>query len=530
MLQDHELRPGTLVDRCRVVQCLGQGRFGDLYEARESPTGSRVAVYTLRRSVMDKPEGAERFEQWVRSFASVRHPHLAETRGVGRLSGVPYFLAELPDVETLHVKLARVGALPVSLLVDLMLPVISVLAAFHKASVRLRVMPQGVFLAPRDDGGATPRVVSFALAEAMVPGGQRGAASAPNEVLPYLSPEEARGAKTLDARSDVWSVGATLYTAATGRRPFEEATREATLAAMLTRAPRSPRSIRAALPEAFEAVLMSALALDPAARYATAGDLARALLPFASVSQRNRWMVEFGAPSTEPAPIQRVSTHPPPAMHGPAPTLRPVLTTPATMTHAERRARLRRVPLFANLPASEVEALLASVRWRSLAPGDVLYRQGDAGDSMAFIAEGTVVVHAQRGDSQHEIARLGVGSILGEGTCLDPAPRSATVTASDAVLVGELSRDGLGTLIEHAPGLASLLVGEVIRSVAAKVREVDERIEALLMTPAERASRRPPPPPADSPANDSVEIPRDSARPRSQSGVWRFVDYLRRIS
>ncbi|MFO0651226.1 MAG: cyclic nucleotide-binding domain-containing protein [Polyangiales bacterium] len=291
------------------------------------------------------------------------------------------------------------------------------------------------------------------------------------------------------AATSLRSLGALLYRATTGRCPFNEATREATLAAMLTRSPEALRASRPQIPEAFEAMVMKSLARDPASRFASADEVGRALLPFASAGARDRWAAEFGFTSV-PAPVlpTRTSTRPPPPPAAEAP-LRPSVP----ISPEARRTHIRRMPVFSALSTRDLDDLLACLRWRTLAPGDTLYRQGDLGETMAFITEGTVAVLASSGATQHELARLSVGSAIGEMACLDPAPRSATVTSVDDVVVAELSRDGLDALSTHAPGVAALLVGEVIRNVAVKVRGVNERIDAVL-APPDRAGRSTPTP------------------------------------
>ena len=516
------LRPGATVARCRIVQRLGEGRFGTVYEAREAPVGARVAVYLMRRSLLAQADAVTRFYRWAESFAAIDHAHLAQVRPPTLHESTPYFLSELPDAETLHAKIARLGALPPQLVVDLLVPMAAAVATHHHERVRARVLPQGVFLVSAE-GAVTSRLVTLPVVDALVAGGFGPGSPQSPEALSLLAPEEARASATVDLRADVWSLGATLYLGLTGRRPYDERTREATLAAMVTRAPRPLREWVPSLPPRLDELVMRALARDPDARFATGDALLDALLPFASHDARARHSPRGYVPPTS-TPPGRIDSEPSPARI----STRPSVAASAAPTSAlptnndQRRAHLRRIPLFSMLATSDLEAMVACVRWRALEPSEALYREGEVGDTMAFLSAGTLAVLATRGDASHEITRVSVGRILGDMACLDPAPRSATVIAVEPVVVAELSRDSLQALSEHAPALASLIVGEVIRSVAQTLREVQDRIDGVL-TPTERQSTSTPPPPPE-----TEGAPPPPPRPKT-TGITRLVDFLRGV-
>lgn len=518
------LRPGATVARCRIVQRLGEGRYGAVYEAREAPVGARVAVYLMRRSLLTQADAVARFCRWAESFAAIDHAHLAQVRPPALHESIPFFLSELPDAETLHAKIVRLGALPPQLIVDLMVPMASAVAAHHRERVRARVLPPGVFLVQGDGGGVTSRLVTFPVVDGLVAGGFGPAAPQSPEALSLLAPEEARGSTTVDLRADVWSLGATLYLGLTGRRPYDERTREATLAAMVTRAPRPPRELCPSLPPRLDELVMRSLARDPGARFASGDELLDALLPFASHDVRTRH-AQRGPVQPTSTPPGRLASEPSPARVStrPSAAASAAPTSDLPTTNEQRRAHLRRVPLFSMLATSDLDALLACVRWRALAPAEPLYREGEVGDTMAFLSAGTLAVLATRGDASHEIARVGVGRVMGEMACLDPAPRSATVIAVDPVVVAELSRDSLEALSEHCPALASLIVGEVIRAVAATLHEVQERIDDTLAPERHGSSA---PPPAAEPAWSAAPSPK---RPLKSSGINRLVDFLKGV-
>lgn len=143
------------------------------------------------------------------------------------------------------------------------------------------------------------------------------------------------------------------------------------------------------------------------------------------------------------------------------------------MSH--KRDVIRRVRLFSTLGDTDCDALLAVIKARRGAPGDVLFAEGDTSTSLLIVVEGSLAVRA--GDL--EVARLSPGDVVGE-MALDPAPRSATVVAREATLVIEVSRDALLLLRRDAPFVAAAIHRGIIADVAKRLREVNQRIERQL--------------------------------------------------
>ena len=156
----------------------------------------------------------------------------------------------------------------------------------------------------------------------------------------------------------------------------------------------------------------------------------------------------------------------------------------------ERRAALRRVGAFSQVAANDLDTLLTCLRWRTLAPGDVLFREGDYGDTLVVLAEGALAVRVRRDEAEVEISRVGAGELVGEMACVDPAPRSATLVALAPTVVAELSRDGLSALRAGAPALSALVVGAVIREVTRRLRAIEERIDREAASPSQSQSQR----------------------------------------
>lgn len=177
------------------------------------------------------------------------------------------------------------------------------------------------------------------------------------------------------------------------------------------------------------------------------------------------------------------------------------------LTLEEKRAALRSFEALSTLSEGDLGALVASLRWHELFKGEVLFRQGDYGDAMVLVAQGAFSVRVSQASVESEIRTVRAGETLGEMSCIDPAPRSATLVAIEPSVVAELRRDALQALRDGAPTLASRLIGMVLRDVTQRLRDVNQRIASELgEAPAATApaSARPttskPPPEASSPS------------------------------
>lgn len=182
-------------------------------------------------------------------------------------------------------------------------------------------------------------------------------------------------------------------------------------------------------------------------------------------------------------------------------------------TADERREGLRGVAAFSRLPPPDLDTLLTCLRWRTLGPGDVLFREGEYGDALVVVAEGTLAVQVRQGDVPVEVARVGRGELVGEMACVDPAPRSATLVALSPVVVAELSRDALRALRGGAPAVSAVVVGAVIREVTRRLREIEGRVDREVVPPS-----RPPPPSA---------APPGVGKGPERSGLQRLFDRVR---
>lgn len=173
----------------------------------------------------------------------------------------------------------------------------------------------------------------------------------------------------------------------------------------------------------------------------------------------------------------------------------------------ETRTLFQRAGVFDALTDEEVDSFTRFLVERRLAPGEALFREGDPGSSLFVLLYGDVAVEVHgAGDERVVVGRLVAGDVIGEQACLDPAPRSATVTATTHAVAVELTRVELDRMSRELPRVASLLLGLIIQDITDRLRSVDRRIEAELsaLGRADGAPRRPSVPPLAPPPSNSI--------------------------
>lgn len=185
-------------------------------------------------------------------------------------------------------------------------------------------------------------------------------------------------------------------------------------------------------------------------------------------------------------------------------------------TQKPDRSQLRLVRMFQELGDADLDALCACLRFQELEVPEVVWSQGDVGDSLVVVCYGRLGVYVREGDGPEiEVGQSGAGEILGEMACIDPAPRSAAIAALEPTLVGELSRDALRALRQHAPNVYATILSGVIGEVTRRLREIDAKLDEAGAGKAGAAEA--PAAPAAAPIDESKE----------RSGIWGLVNRWR---
>src|SRR5215471_1816489 len=287
---DGRLAAGQIFGRYQIVRVLGEGGMGVVYEAIHPGLKKRFAVKTLLPSVAELPSVRARFMREGEATARVDHPHIVDVVDVGEQDGVPFLVMEYLEGESMAaLLLASRGRLEVSDALDIMLPVLSAVAAGHAQGVVHRdLKPANIFLTQTPWGERFPKVLDFGVSKLL--GDAQGNVVTGTLTLlgtaAYMSPEQARNAKKVDGRSDQYSLGLILYEALVGQRAHEGLHQLEVLHNVANGTFKAPRQVRPELPIAIEQILLRVLALEPDARFPSLLDVGRALLPHAGEKAR----------------------------------------------------------------------------------------------------------------------------------------------------------------------------------------------------------------------------------------------------
>jgi serine/threonine protein kinase/Tfp pilus assembly protein PilF len=268
---------GQSLSHYTIVEELGRGGMGVVYKAEDTRLGRTVAIKILPDEMARDRQAVERFQREARAASGLSHPHICAVHDVGEHHGRFFIVMELLEGRPLNQQLAS-GPLPVERIVELGLEIADALEAAHaKGVVHRDIKPANVFIT--ETGHA--KLLDFGLA---MPGGAvdgrgdattLGALTSPGAVLgtvAYMSPEQVRG-EPLDARTDLFSLGALLYEMASGRRAFPGRTSGSVQEAVLNRAPLSVARLNPELPVRLEEIIDKALEKDRKLRYQRASDL-----------------------------------------------------------------------------------------------------------------------------------------------------------------------------------------------------------------------------------------------------------------
>ncbi|HWO08034.1 MAG TPA: protein kinase [Polyangiaceae bacterium] len=268
----------------RIERQIGRGGMGIVLAATHLQLGHLVAIKVMRRDLVADDRALDRLLIEARAAARIRSEHVARVLDVGMLdSGSPFIVMEYLEGENLADLLDRLGALDIDQAAAFLMQCCLALAEVHVADMVHRdLKPGNIFIARRLDGSPTVKIVDFGISKYIGDARERGATTSP-QVLGspfYMSPEQMR-AERVDARSDIWGLGAILFEMLTGRPPFLGDTLPAVYSAVLNHSPPQVDSLRPGVPTGLDDVVQRCLEKDPARRFGDVAALAEALAPYA---------------------------------------------------------------------------------------------------------------------------------------------------------------------------------------------------------------------------------------------------------
>jgi serine/threonine-protein kinase len=260
-----------LAGRYLLEEQIARGGMGEVWRARDEVLNRSVAVKLLHDSLAGDKKAAERFRREALTAAQMSHPNMANVFDYIEEDGQPGIVMELVPGETLAHRLAK-KKIPMREAVRVTDDVLSALSAAHAAGIVHRdIKPANILLTPGGDVKVTDFGIARSLSDASLT--QTGTVMG---TAHYSAPEQVRGESASPA-SDIYSMGVVLYEMLTGERPYSGDTPIAVAMARLSEDPPHPKELRPAIPAALDAVVMRALARDPADRFTSAAEMRTAL-------------------------------------------------------------------------------------------------------------------------------------------------------------------------------------------------------------------------------------------------------------
>ena len=268
------LQIGDRVGDYRVTGVLGHGGMGKVFRVRSLLTDREEAMKVVLPDLAGNPELADRFLREIKVHASLQHPNIASLHAALRIEDRLVMILELVEGVSLEQRL-RDGPLDVAPAVDCTMQVLSALAFAHDRGVIHRdIKPANILIS----SGGDVKLTDFGIARSSGAARLTGVGLAVG-TLAYMSPEQVRSAE-VDARSDIYSLGLTVYEAVTGRRAVEGNSEHALMEAQLRVLPPEPSLLNPQVPSVVSAAIMRAMCKDPAGRFQTAVEFQAALQEF----------------------------------------------------------------------------------------------------------------------------------------------------------------------------------------------------------------------------------------------------------
>lgn len=261
-----------------VLSKLGEGGMGAVYKVRSKTTSKVFALKTLKRDLAKDQEYLDRFQREVRNTFALAHPNIVSAVDAGVDKGIHYYVMEFVEGESLEDRIEREEKLSEQDSANIVIQVAGALSLANSHHIVHRdIKPANIMLSK--DGSS--KLCDLGIAKSTESGmtlTQTGfAVGSPH----YISPEQARGDKAMDIRSDIYALGITLFQMVTGKLPFDADNPHAVVTKRLNENPPHPRKFLPTLSNRMSTVILKMIMRDPASRYQTPDEVISALVPIA---------------------------------------------------------------------------------------------------------------------------------------------------------------------------------------------------------------------------------------------------------
>ncbi len=410
---------GDRVGKYVVDSILGRGGMGIVVAARHERAGRSelVAIKLLHPKAAKDAVQVERFVREARSTVRIKSEHVVRVLDAGaeESTGSPFIVMEFLQGRDLAYVLANFGPMPPKTAVDYIIQICEAAAAAHALGIVHRdLKPSNFFLTHRADGTALVKVLDFGISKAAQLDGMPDPRLTETQAVfgspTYMSPEQIRSSKNVDQRSDIWSLGVTLFEMLTRKLPFVADNVAGLLASVIADPPFTVSHFRPDVPPGLEAVVLACLEKDAARRISSAGELARRLAPFASPAGAQLALQVQEVPSPSGSSPNVVPQRPSmaPGARSPSSPSSPSFTPSSPSWLPAAPASIPGPPVSfgttgTDLSATGPAAFRASVRrdrFRSLAIAAAALVTLCASAGIVFVARGSSTSRAAAGESE----------------------------------------------------------------------------------------------------------------------------------
>ncbi len=501
--------PGQTIDgKYKVGRLIGEGGMGTVYEGENVRIGRRVAIKVLHTQVASMPEFAERFEREARVAARVGSPHVCDVLDLGDLpNGDRYIVMEYLDGVSFEDRIVQKGQLTAQELAPIAFELLEGLGTMHNARVVHRdLKPANVFLARHPGGrGEVVKILDFGVAKLLPFENEIGTMTKTGSMMGtplYMSPEQARGARDVDGRTDIYAASVMFYRALAGILPYNADTLNELLFKIVLEDPKPLREIVPDVDEMFAGIIHKGLARDVDQRFMSAREYQEAIAAWGKT--QGRTSLQFAVTLTsDPPPFlssipKQSAARAPDTKANAAPAVSAAATgvggTPIAWSEGKDEAGPPATRMSGRGPAAS---------------------SPDDSPSKQLSESGRAVVSSSQGGAVSGVAHTIVSP--GSSTNNEAVAAQATTGPSAAQLAREAEKKGSRTKLFAAVGVIALVVGGgivfgIARAGSGTSTNGAPPPAATDTTPKDPATVAAPPPPATTTATPvATAAPSDTA-------------------